>query len=744
MNQVKHIISGVRFQLYAVAFFTCLLVAVSAFLLVSVFSDSLSVSLISSLLAFGLSAYQTQLFKDKQNEAVRLIHKTVGDTEYSLQLLNLSQPNIAEQLQLERLASKLEGHRTPTAINSKIWVPIAIAIVSMLIYLGYPLIKQHQSKETLSTEAHTKASPQEMVKPPVFSSAQLTITPPAYTQLPTKTNDDLNASAISGSMLKWLVAFNHTNNLAVKLSNNRGEELAFRKTGEVFEYTDMLQGSGLYAIKAYWKDSLIFQSDYYRLEAIPDLAPRIDPASKELYKFHFLKDPKTVQISAKISDDFQVTQAFIIATVARGSGENVKFREIKLPIYQAHFKEAFINKTIDLKALNFAPGDELYYYWAAIDNKKPEPNYTKSDTYFIVYKDTSKTEEAEMATMAMNILPEYFRSQRQIIIDTEKLIAKRNKISLKDFKSTSNEIGFDQKALRLRYGQYLGEEFENSIGGGDPIPSDAISGSAMGGDLLKGFTHAHDEGEHDHEDGEKHQANGHSHDHVAETKGNQDNEDPLAAILKDYVHSHDDGEANTFYEQSTRSLLKMSLEQMWQSELHLRLYEPEKALPFEKKALEFLKSAQQKARTFVKKTSFDPPPIKEKEKRMTGELTKFNEAFSYEKNFSQQKLELLVAQVLGIIDTQKEGQKLNGYQKQSLLLLGTYLSGKIMNSKLSNWSVLSQLQNLINDKDLSTDEKAELKTKLYQLTGITQPKGILNKSYSAEKKLEKAFWKNIR
>ena len=33
----------------------------------------------------------------------------------------------------------------------------------------------------------------------------------------------------------------------------------------------------------------------------------------------------------------------------------------------------------------------------------------------------------------------------------------------------------------------------------------------------------------------------------------------LQSLLADYVHSHDDGEANTFYEQSTRSLLKMCI-----------------------------------------------------------------------------------------------------------------------------------------------------------------------------------------
>ncbi len=739
MNQVKHIISGVRYQLYVNALLTIMLRVASLCLLLMAFKFSLSTIVITCIVSFIISAFMTGLFQNNENEAIRIIHQKIGNSEYSLQLLHTSNPNIAEQLQLERLAEKLSGQKTPTIINSGLKIPLLMLLASLGFYFVYPLFQKKTQDSFVTNTKEANQAEEKTATAPVFNTAHLTITPPAYTKLPVKSTADLNASAISGSVLKWQLEFSHTQNLAVKLSNNHGEELSLRKIGEVFEYSDVLQGSGLYAFKAYWKDSLIYQSDYYRLEAIPDLAPKIAPSSKELYVFHYLKDPKTIQISARISDDFQVTQAFIVATVARGSGENVKFRELKIPIGQTNFKEAMINKSIDLKALNFAPGDELYYYWGAFDNKKPEPNYTKSDTYFIVYKDTSKTEEAEMATMAMNILPEYFRSQRQIIIDTEKLIAKRKKVNQKDFNSTSNEIGFDQKALRLRYGQYLGEEFETSIGGGSAIPMDASTETA---DLLKGFSHAHDEGEHDHEDGEK--PHNDAHDHGGGAKGNQDNEDPLAAILKDYVHNHDDGEANTFYEQSTRSLLKMALEQMWQSELHLRLYEPEKALPFEKKALEFLKSAQQKARTFVKKTSFDPPPIKEKEKRLTGELKKFNEAFSYEKNFSQQQVDRLVAEVLGIIDSKTEAQKLNGQQKQQVLALGSFLSTRVMNSKLSDWSVLNALQKLINDKDLSAKEKADLKTRLYQLTSVNQPKGLTNKSYAGEKKLEKAFWKNIQ
>lgn len=731
MNQHTQLIKKVTIQLYAIATLKCLLVAGSVFFLSFLLLQSFNLAVITALIGFIVMTFWLKLYQNRRKEAIQIIHHKIDDTEYSLELLEVELPNLAEQLQLERLFLALHNQKKPFLINPRIGIFVLLFVASYGLYFGVSMIKS-SPKNSLHFTGVKPLVTDNKKQTPAFVSSVLNIVPPAYTNLPASSSKNMNAYSIVGSLLKWQIQFSDTHYLSVKLSNSSHEEISFQQSGNLFEYKDVLISSGLYAIKAYWKDSLIYQSDYYRLEAIPDLAPKIEPSSKELYKFHFLKDPKNIQISAKISDDFLVSQAFIVATLARGSGENVKFREVKIPIANANFKQTNVIKNIDLKALNFAPGDELYYYWAAFDNKKPSPNYTKSDTYFIVYKDTTQVEESDLATMAMNIMPEYFRSQRQIIIDTEKLIAKRKKLQTKEFNSTSNEIGFDQKALRLRYGQYLGEEFENSIGSANALPSE----NEAGGDLLKGFRHAHDEGEHDHEAGEKHD------DHDG-NKAGSDSKDPLASLLADYVHSHDDGEANTFYEQSTRSLLKMALEQMWQSELHLRMYEPEKAIPFENKALEYLKAAQHKARTFVKKTSFDPPPIKEKEKRLTGELTKFNDKFSYEKNLSQQQIETLVAEVMGILPSKVESLNLTSTQKQKLLMLGTALSSKVINSGLDNWSILSSLQKIINEKTLNKEELPSLKTKLYQLINKTLPNknNPKNQSYQGDKKLEKAFWK---
>ena len=320
-----------------------------------------------------------------------------------------------------------------------------------------------------------------------------------------------------------------------------------------------------------------------------------------------------------------------------------------------------------------------------MDNRQPEANFTKSDTYFIVYRDTTQMEESELATMAVNRMPEYFRSQRQIIIDTEKLIAKRKKLPAKEFNSTSNEIGFDQKVLRLRYGQFMGEEFETNIGGGpgEFRPDD----HADDGGSLEGFMHKHDTEE-------EHAAvvEAPRHDHGPTTPADQ--QDPLAALMEQYVHAHDDAEVNTFHEQSTRSLLKMALEQMWQSELHLRLYEPEKALPFENKALEYLKTAQQKARTYVKKSGFDPPPLKIKETRLTGELDKINPRYQQERRYEQEQLALKVGRVLGYLEL----TRLTAAQRTEVQQVGTQLAETTINSGLKNWAVLGDLQKLASGK----------------------------------------------
>ena len=268
-------------------------------------------------------------------------------------------------------------------------------------------------------------------------------------------------------------------------------------------------------------------------------------------------------------------------------------------------------------------------------------------------------------------------------------------------------------------------EREREGGGGPPTGS---TGSETG-NLLEGFEHKHDtEGARDSGD-----LSQHDHDHASSPSEQQD---PLAALMEQYVHAHDDGEVNTFFEQSTRSLLKMALEQMWQSELHLRLYEPEKALPYENKALEYLKSAQQKARTYAKKSGFDPPPLKEKETRLTGELDKVNARYQQQHTYEQEQLAAKAARLLGYLEL----SKLTSSQKQEVRQAGAQLAERVINSGLKNWEVVGTLQKLAGGKSLSAEEKQRLRAFLLP---ITEPSRKTNPSYRSEPKLEEAFWRRL-
>jgi hypothetical protein len=663
-------------------------------------------------ISFPLALWLFKATRPRKMDALAFLHAQIPSSEYSLDLLEKDDLNIAEQLQLQRLEEQVAGIKWPSITFRGLWPYLA----GLVVAVGISRIEWPKSELALE-KVLMGEKPRTSENVPELRQFSLKVTPPSYSKLGTKTSSDGNVSALVGSTLDWELTMSASEEVKVVLQNSRGEELSFSKGRDSYTYRDRLINSGIYSVKAVWKDSIVWQSDYFKLEAIEDQAPKIDPDLKELYSFHSLGDPHEVKLSALVSDDFLVTQVYLVATLARGSGENVKFREVRFPVSNSAFRSSKLQKSIDLKSLNFAPGDELYYYWAALDNRQPQPNFTKSDTYFLVYKDTSARNEANLATMAVNILPEYFRSQRQIIIDTEKLIKKRNKIPKQQFNEQSNEIGFDQKALRIRYGQYLGEEYETSIGGHQ----------AESDDPLEGFMHKHDSEEEGHHD--------HHHEETKSSGGSEEGKDPLGELLEAYMHSHDDGEINTFYEESTRSLLKTALENMWQSELHLRLYEPEKALPYENKALELLKEVQHKARTFIAKTSYDPPPIKVGELRMKGDLKKFNTKYKRELQLTQVQIQDLAGKVGANLD-----KDWSDVQKKDAMVLVSVLSPLAVQAGMDKWKVISLLQKKLNNNMLTSEEIKTVKQGVFILSQVQQSGS--RPGVKGDEKLEAAFWKN--
>ena len=726
MKSLQSHIARIEKQLFGMILLKAGLIGLSFFGLLMVLGTSVTWAILLGKLLAILAFYLLGGFANHRKAAISHLHQHTKGLEFSLELLEKSELNIAEQLQMERVEAQISAE--PIGIDFRKVIPFFLLLLLPLLVFGVSKIipEKHSPKSILERENQISL-PDSLEELAVsLEEISIQITPPSYSGIPESSQNSLQISALKGSKLSFSLRFSNPD-LQVFLINSSRDSLTFEKSATDYMLSDQLNASGIYAIQAYKDDLLVYESAFFQIEAVEDLAPIIIPSEKELYAYHFHKDGLSKKVQAQLNDDFLVTEVFLVATLARGSGENVKFRETRIPIQQKNFKSSTINLNLDLEALDFKPGDELYYYWAAIDNKRPEPNFSRSDTYFLNFVDSTGMTEEQVMGMAIHVMPDYFRSQRQIIIDTEKLIASKKSIAERAFNVTSNEIGYDQKLLRLRYGQYLGEEFENSAGGGTVELGDSE-------DILAGFRH-----DHDHEDegavglpnpvAEPEKIEVHEEHSNAEDGG-------LGGILDSYLHNHEDEEMNTFYEASTKNMLKMALEQMWQSELYLRLFEPEKALPYQEKALEYLKTVQQKSRVYVKRTGYDPPPIKEEEKRLSGKLEKLDAVILKEQIAKEKQLAPLAAAVLGMLPK----TELSAEDQLKIQRLGQIWTERMQYSGLSDWSVLLHLQELSTGK-IGDKGKSDLLQKLYPI--VASDSG-LEASFQAEKELQQAFWAKLR
>ena len=453
-----------------------------------------------------------------------------------------------------------------------------------------------------------------------IKSSTITIFPPAYTQINNQSSRDFNLKMPEGSNVVWDIMFDEEV-LDPRIIFSGRDSVSLTKVGAGYRVEKTFKSSVFYQLTWNNVDSLTQYSNYYEINVIKDRAPTVGIDSLNQFIVLNEKDNLKINLKARLTDDYGLSRAQIVATVSKGSGEAIKFREERLSFDsppKISGKNVQVTKVLDLLRLGLQPGDELYLYVEAEDNKTPTPNYTRTETYFIELQDTSSTITSVEAGLGVDLMPEYFRSQRQIIIDSEKLLKEQRSITKENFNAKSNNLAHDQKVLRLRYGEFLGEEFQSSVG-----PQSSIT-DADAEDVKKTFGHAHDR-ENEHNQVEEKNAGKNPHQH------NGSASDKEASPLDDFVHAHDGDEEATFFIQSIKSKLKAAVTIMWDAELYLRLYQPEKSLPYQYQALKLLKEISQDSRIYVHRTGFDPPPLKE-EKRLTGDLKEIKNSTAEENN----------------------------------------------------------------------------------------------------------------
>jgi hypothetical protein len=428
-----------------------------------------------------------------------------------------------------------------------------------------------------------------------IEKASISIVPPRYTGRPARKLTQFDLEAEAGAQISWQITFNQALRDAALILVN-ADTLALREIrAGVYATSVYLQESILYQLCVTTSEGKTHSFEYHRVEIVKDFPPAIVVVQPEPRTEINSVRAQSIRLEAIIDDDYGLQQAELVATLARGSGEGVKFRESKMApgnIQRESRRRWRARMQLDLHELGMVPGDELYFFLEALDQREPIAQRGRSDTYFVVWKDTARVEVAQNAGLLVNPVPEYFRSQRQIIIDTEKLLQDRLQLAESEFKRRSQNLGLDQQSLRMRYGQFLGEEFTNQIG----FP-------AAGETELQP------------EHGDEHESAGMTSNPGGEKAGAEQ-------IIDQFAHKHETEENATLFAPSIKAQLQAALAEMWEAELRLRTHRPKEALPHEYRALARLKAVQESTRAYVQRVGFEPPPIKVEEKRLSGSLDK--------------------------------------------------------------------------------------------------------------------------
>jgi len=616
------------------------------------------------------------LWKISEQHIVRYLDSQFPELEESSSLLLKTQEQLGtlQSLQAEKILPLLPKKNIFNDLNLKNWISFACLMIGLSIYLFIPprkAILNINQPEANSSNIHKE----EKILPQI-SSYSVEITPPSYTGKSRRQQNQFYLKAELDAKAVWNIRTNKAiHNFHVFF--NEVEKIQLKPLNQdstLWSFSRKLDKQGFYQLALDGK-----KSDLYQIEVIPDYPVKINITQPKPQHTIDIGQAMQITVKAQLNDDYGIAGAYISATMASGKGESVSFTEKRLQ-FDASFanrKSVTLQKSIDLRSLGMKPGDELYFFIQAQDNKG---QLSRSDVYMVNIVDTTELMSMAGMTSGVNLVPEYFRSQRQIILDTEKLLAEKASLSPEDFNKRSNGLAIDQKLLRLRYGKFLGEENETSIGG-------------------------------DHEDHDEHDG----HNHGDEKFGD------VQAIMDRYAHKHDIAEDATFFEPAVKAQLKAVLNEMWTSELQLRTYKPQEALPFEYKALRLLKDLQQKSRAYVAKTTVKTAALKN-EKRLTGDQDKIvasqqNAQFE-SKDRSNEELRIL----LSLLNLHKDGKAFTVNDKALLQSAERQIIVAAASHPESYLSALKSLRRLSQSKVPQANDLDVVAKAIYQLVGLQTAK----------------------
>lgn len=208
------------------------------------------------------------------------------------------------------------------------------------------------------------------------------------------------------------------------------------------------------------------------VETYPDAVPEVrltEPLGDQLLRA-VPGGPIHVRWTAR--DDLGLASATLKYIKSRGEGDAAKFTSGELgqaSVEAATAREWHGASSLDLARLDVRPGDTLVF-WVEARDRNPSPANTGRSASLAISIAGPEGVKLNLSDLRPSEIGRFLLSQRQIIINTEKLHNERARLAPEEIKRRANAIAADQREFKNSFNDYIriegaGEHDEPRAGG---------------------------------------------------------------------------------------------------------------------------------------------------------------------------------------------------------------------------------------------------------------------------------------
>jgi hypothetical protein len=296
---------------------------------------------------------------------------------------------------------------------------------------------------------------------PTVADVQITVTPPAYAQLPALSLDNPErVTAVVGSRVELSVS-GQADHLVVATTSSRQEIAAVDGR---FSATLELAGDGFLSVTPVDAAGTAGARRLIGLTATPDRSPvpKVVSPGKDM----FLREAGgDVALSVEATDDLGLRALRLAYTKVAGVGESFTFTEGEVPldITRMSSRQWAATGTLPLASMALDVGDMVVYRAVAQDGRPGAPA-VESDSFIVEI--VSESQAMAEGFSIDDTQDKYALSQQMVIVKTERLIAKaasRQPPTADALLEEALMIAAEQRSVRAELVFMMGGHFEDEF-----------------------------------------------------------------------------------------------------------------------------------------------------------------------------------------------------------------------------------------------------------------------------------------